>query len=138
VAESRDRLRRADRLRRPWEFRRVNRAIQVSPAATEAHTGRVKQAGRRLATPRFVVLIAASEEEGSARRLGITVSRRVGSAVVRNRLKRAVREWFRKEREQLESGVDVVVIARRPAAGMSGREVDAELRGLTAAGESSR
>lgn len=64
------------------------------------------------------------------RRIGITASRKVGGAVVRNRIKRSVREWFRRSREQLPAAVDVVVIARPPAAGLSGPELAARLSEL--------
>lgn len=60
---------------------------------------------------------------GSRRRLGLTVSRRVGNAVQRNRVKRAVREWFRLWRWELEESIDLVVIARPGAARLSGRQV---------------
>jgi ribonuclease P protein component len=49
------------------------------------------------------------------RRLGITVSRRVGNAVHRNRVKRLVREVFRRERALFPEGCDVVVVARSGA-----------------------
>jgi ribonuclease P protein component len=39
----------------------------------------------------------------------------VGNAVVRNRIKRRVRDWFRRERESLPGNVDLVVIARSKA-----------------------
>jgi len=67
-----------------------------------------------------------------ARRLGISASRRVGNAVVRNRVKRGVREWFRAGRDRLPRGVDVVVIARRPAAELDVAGVGAALDGLAA------
>jgi ribonuclease P protein component len=51
------------------------------------------------------------------------VSRKVGGAVVRNRVKRRVREWFRQARRDLAPDLDLVVVARRAAAGLSGREV---------------
>jgi ribonuclease P protein component len=45
-------------------------------------------------------------------RLGISASRRLGGAVVRNRWKRLLREAFRLTRHQLPQGVDLVVIPR--------------------------
>jgi ribonuclease P protein component len=45
-------------------------------------------------------------------RLGLSVSRKVGNAVVRNRWKRRLREAFRLNREALPQGVDLVVIPR--------------------------
>jgi ribonuclease P protein component len=46
-------------------------------------------------------------------RLGISASRRLGGAVVRNRWKRLLREAFRLSRSQLPAGIDLVVIPRQ-------------------------
>jgi len=94
----------------------------------------VTQRGRRAASGAFVVLV--SERVSVARepvrcRLGITVSRKVGGAVVRNRVKRRIREWFRVERGSLGAGVDWVVIARPPAAGLACSEAEEELSRLS-------
>ncbi len=48
-------------------------------------------------------------------RLGLSVSRRMGGAVVRNRWKRLLREAFRLSRERLPAGVDLIVIPRPEA-----------------------
>jgi ribonuclease P protein component len=106
------RFRPRDRLLRPSEFRRVGRE------------------GRRASDEAFVLLLASSSAAarvGDAPRIGITVSRKVGSAVVRNRVKRRVREWFRGVRRELRPAADLVVIARAGAAGLSGEETATRL-----------
>ena len=45
-------------------------------------------------------------------RLGLSVSRKVGPAVVRNRWKRLLREAFRLSREELPAGLDLIVVPR--------------------------
>lgn len=45
-------------------------------------------------------------------RLGLTVSTKVGCAVVRNRVRRRLREIYRLNEDMLTSGVDIVVVAR--------------------------
>ena len=47
-------------------------------------------------------------------RLGVTVSRKIGKAVVRNRVKRRIREIFRTRLQASRSGIDLVVNAKRP------------------------
>jgi ribonuclease P protein component len=56
-------------------------------------------------------------DAGHAARFGVTVSRKVGGAVVRNRVKRWIRESCRRMKDQLPAGVDLVVVARPSAAG---------------------
>jgi ribonuclease P protein component len=60
--------------------------------------------------------------------LGVTVSRKIGGAVVRNRVKRRVRECFRTRlRVYLEAGTDLVVIARGGAGGLDSAAIGGEL-----------
>ena len=105
--------------RRTGRFGRADRLLSTKDYR------RVGGVGKRLATAHFVVLIVASETPlgTECRRLGVTVSRRVGNAVVRNRIKRGVREWFRRNRESLKDPVDLIVIARKAAASLSGGDV---------------
>ncbi|MEM9176319.1 MAG: ribonuclease P protein component [Myxococcota bacterium] len=114
-------FRRSDRLLDSRDFRRVLRR------------------GRRRASRELVVVV--SENPGKINqsgdlhpnsRLGITVSRKVGNAVVRNRFKRRIRAWFRAHRAELVPPVDLVVIARRPGGQLGLSELDARLRKLLA------
>ncbi len=65
-----------------------------------------------------------------SRRLGLVVGRRVGTAVVRNRVKRYVRGWFREHRELLPEGADLVVVARGGAARHTSASASRELSAL--------
>ncbi len=77
----------------------------------------VQERGRKISAGPYLVLLLPSG--GDRARLGITVSSRVANAVGRNRVKRWVREAFRRRAAELPA-VDVVLIARReaPAAGL--------------------
>jgi len=85
--------------------------------------------GRRATTAHFVFLLYARSDTDAPARLGIVASRKIGNAVVRNRAKRLVREAFRKARDIFASGIDVVVIVRRPLEQRKLGDVLAEWRG---------
>jgi ribonuclease P protein component len=79
---------------------------------------------------RFLVLYAfpraSADEDGP--RLGLSVSRRVGGAVDRTMVKRALREAFWEEARRLPDGSDYVVVARPEARGLAEREGTAGVR----------
>lgn len=77
----------------------------------------------------------SQSERGHAAKLGVTVSRRVGNAIVRNRVKRQIREWFRIASGQFRDGRDFVAIARPAAAAMGADEISRELSHLSADAE---
>ncbi|NDH95806.1 MAG: ribonuclease P protein component, partial [Planctomycetia bacterium] len=59
-----------------------------------------------------LVLYGLRRHDSTVSRLGLSVSRRVGHAVVRNRWKRRLRDVFRRLRERLPAGLDIVVVVR--------------------------
>lgn len=81
--------------------------------------------GQRQTAPHFVVITRVRATAPS--RLGITTSRKVGDAPTRNRIRRLVREFFRRNRERLVAPHDVLVIARPGAAEITYADVDHEL-----------
>ena len=60
-------------------------------------------------------------------RLGISVSKKVGNSVVRHRITRLIREVYRLREDTFNSGLDVVVIARVSAKGISYHQVESSL-----------
>jgi ribonuclease P protein component len=86
---------------------------------------RVFEKGVRLSGPLFVVV--ALENAHGHDRLGLTVSRRVGGAVSRNRVRRLLREGFRRRRSRPgRPGLDLVVLAARALTEQGQGEVDRE------------
>ena len=78
-------------------------------------------------------MLYAGKLEGDAeRRLGITVSRRIGNAIVRNQLKRRVRECFRLTlRGEIPQGVSMVVIALAGAGALDTPAINRQLAAAT-------
>ena len=87
---------------------------------------RVNRSGVRRTSTYFVTVIAPARDDAGAK-LGLAVSRRVGNAVARNRVKRHVREWFRQNRHRLPPATDWVVIARKGAAELAAPALASEL-----------
>lgn len=78
--------------------------------------------GRSHANRYLVVYSFPREDAGDEPRLGVSVGRKVGGAVERNRVKRMLREAFWAVADALPDGHDFVVVARPDAADLAGRE----------------
>jgi ribonuclease P protein component len=83
-----------------------------------------QRTGARVVLRNFVVLLSRRADALPAR-LGLVVTRKVGNAVVRNRIKRLCREAFRRTM-LFPAGADVVVIARDSVVGLRDVDVIAE------------
>ncbi|KIP21347.1 Ribonuclease P protein component [Anoxybacillus ayderensis] len=86
----------------------------------------VFQRGTSVANRQFVLYVL--DQPGQCYfRIGLSVSKKIGKAVVRNRVKRYIRQVFHEERDRIEAGKDYVIIARMPVATMGYEEVKKSL-----------
>ena len=76
---------------------------------------RLYKKGKSVVNPYMVVYCRRNKEENN--RLGYTVSTKLGHAVVRNRVRRRLREIYRLNAPKLSSGYDIVVVARTRCVG---------------------
>ncbi len=79
--------------------------------------------GKSAADSRLALYVRRSGQKGS-NRLGLTVSTKVGCAVVRNRVRRRLREIYRLNEDRICPGYDVVIVARVRAAGSSCQQLE--------------
>jgi ribonuclease P protein component len=98
------------RLKKSWEFKHVYRH------------------GKALVS-RNIVLYYCANREGM-NRIGFSISKKVGKSVERHRIKRLYRESFIHLHGMLKQGIDFVLVARKPAAGVSFDKAREELIGL--------
>ncbi len=95
----------------------------------------IQTQGKKLRTPHFLVAVSPSRV-GTESRLGVTVTRKVDKrAVLRNRLKRRVRAYFRTNRERLVTQIDLVVIALGGACELAYDDIRFELEGALRRGK---
>jgi ribonuclease P protein component len=87
---------------------------------------RVFQHGNSTANRQFVIY-QLKDPTMETFRFGMSVSKRIGNAVARNRVKRCIREVVRQLEGQIYSGRDYVIIARKPTADMSFHEMKSSL-----------
>jgi ribonuclease P protein component len=98
----------ADRIRKRSEFLRLSRSSQA------------------LHSRYFVISFRRGSQDRT--RLGITVTKKVGNAVVRNRIKRLCREFFRLNKHRITGCWDINIIAKKQAADLSTKDVFISLK----------
>lgn len=89
---------------------------------------KLSEEGNRIDSDYFVILY--SRNGFGKLRLGVTVSKRVGRAVTRNRVKRLVREHFRLRKALFSDSYDVNVIAKGGTSNLSSREIRGALEAI--------
>lgn len=92
-----------ERLKKSWEFQRAYKN------------------GKKYWDAYFVIYVYNTQFRNS--RLGITVSKKVGKSVQRNRVKRLIREAFRMLKVELQQHYDIVVVGRNTACSLSVNQV---------------
>lgn len=103
-------MKRATTLKENYEFRRVYNK------------------GKSGVSPFLVVY--ARPNRGGRNRLGITVGAKLGKAVVRNRVRRRLREIYRLSQPETKQGYDIVIVARSRAVTATYRELERAYRRL--------
>ncbi|HLS67225.1 MAG TPA: ribonuclease P protein component [Pseudogracilibacillus sp.] len=77
----------------------------------------VIQSGKSFANREFVIYYK-EKQDGNHFRVGISVGKKLGNAVTRNRLKRLIREAFRELEQNISPKVDIIIIARQNSVGL--------------------
>jgi len=73
-------------------------------------------------------LIMYVKENGTQQnRIGISVSKKVGNSVVRHRVKRLIKESYRLQEQIFNSGLDIVIVARKSAESAGFQEIESAL-----------
>jgi ribonuclease P protein component len=103
-------LRREERLRRKRDFETIAKE------------------GTRRHTKNFLIITRKNDQGFS--RLGAVASKKLGKAVERNRVKRLMREFFRRNKDRLPRSTDYVIVGKKGAQDLQYAHVVAELSAL--------
>lgn len=88
----------------------------------------VNQNGEKYYTKNFLIILKPNGLDIA--RLGITISKKVGNSVKRNRIKRLIREFFRLNKKEIPKGLDIVIVALKKCDKCNLLNIKEELGGL--------
>ncbi|WAA12296.1 ribonuclease P protein component [Fervidibacillus halotolerans] len=86
---------------------------------------RIFKKGKSAANRQFIIYRLENERDHF--RIGLSVSKKIGNAVVRNRIKRYIRQVFHELEQEIRPSYDLIIIARKPAKDMDYHEVKQSL-----------
>jgi ribonuclease P protein component len=84
--------------------------------------------GKKVQNQYFIAIFGPGTQKRT--RLGMTVSKKVGQAVIRNQTKRFIKEFFRLNRHHLPGTWDINIIAKKDAAGLTSTQAFLSLKSL--------
>ena len=89
----------------------------------------VFKGGKSWANRQFIIYILKKPEQPKFR-IGLSVSKKIGNSVMRNRIKRCIRQVFLELKGEIKTGQDYVIIARKPVSEMDFHEIKKSLSHL--------
>lgn len=112
--------------RREYDTKQVLRMNKRQRIKKNEEFQTVFKKGKSFANRQFVVYFL--EKEGQTEfRIGLSVSKKIGKAVVRNQIKRYIRQSFLELSDEIRPNIDYVIIARHPAATLDFHETKKSL-----------
>jgi ribonuclease P protein component len=87
---------------------------------------RVMKSGKKLASKHYLLFLL--ENERGYHRLGIVTKKEIGSASLRNRMKRYLREFFRLHKNQIKGHLDMIILVKKGSLPSRYKETEEELR----------
>lgn len=102
------RFRKEERITRPQEFKKILKL------------------GKRISSRNFVFYM--KESENPLHRLGIIIKKEIGPAILRNRIKRYIREFFRQNKSQIKNFYDIIIMVKKGCSINRYQETEEELK----------
>jgi ribonuclease P protein component len=90
--------------------------------------------GKSVANRQFVVYVLKKPEQENFR-IGLSVSKKIGNAVMRNQIKRYIRQSFHEFQDRVHTGNDYIIIARKPTADMGMDDIKKSLEHVLKVGK---